>query len=179
MTARNVAGTETFPDGNSNNDDFDDEINKGDFKNLIELYHIKNFFIYLVFLITFTTVGNKIKNIIGTFDTTDKREYITMTGIINLFSTCVYYGMFSVSILLKAMIYINGILLVKIIIKIMAKIIVQLCIALYVFYIIFVCTIFNYNDDKVKEGILLQLGYLYHYFGISNIHYFKTSFRQR
>ena len=157
MTARNVAGTETFPDGNSNNDDFDDEINKGDFfKNLIESITLKNFFIYLVFLITFTTVGNKIKNIIGTFDTTDKREYITMTGIINLFSTCVYYGIFSVSILLKAYdlykwYFIgennnknNGN-------KDNSTI---MYIALYVFYIIFVCTIFNYNDDKVKEGYI-------------------------
>ena len=158
MTSRNIAGTETFPAGSiNNNDDFDDEIEKGNFfKNLIESITLKNIFIYHVFLITFTTIGNKIKNIIGTFDTTDKREYITMTGIINLFSTCVYYGILCVSILLRGYDFIKWYFYGKNNnqhkdnldnSRIMYMI-------LYVFYVIFVCTMFNYSDDKVKDGYI-------------------------
>ena len=101
---KSLNGTMYFPNTNKleNDDDFDDEIEEGDFfKNLLESITIKNLFIYLVFLVVFTTIAYKIRSIINTFDTTTTQHYKSMTDAINLFSMMTFYGIFSLAFFLK------------------------------------------------------------------------------
>lgn len=99
-----IDGKPIWPNSNQLNEfnEMDDGIEKSDFyENLVNAINYKNLFIYLVFLIIFSTMAYRIRSIIKTFDWTDNQDFVISSSWINLFSSGCFYSLFFTSIFIK------------------------------------------------------------------------------
>lgn len=101
-TNKILNGKEYWPDGNYLENEYSN-IEKSDlWENFMEVITFKNILISLLFLVLFSFLTSKVMDIIGTFDTTNKKKYKYYTLIMYSISAIIYYGSIFVPCIIKS-----------------------------------------------------------------------------